>query len=105
MWIGSIIPKTTGTYTFRMDSNDDSKIFIGNHEQLNKDDLNSGYLVRINRGTNGTISLTANISYDIIIPYGENTSGQSITFRWKYPGNNSWQYRLDNENLRFIYYT
>ena len=58
MWIGSIIPKTTGTYTFRTDSDDDSKIIIGNNQQLNKDNLNSGYLVRINRGTVSYTHLT-----------------------------------------------
>ena len=80
--IGSIIPKTT-EHTLRTDSDVDSKIIIGNNQQLNKDDLNSGYLVRINRGTNGTISLTTNISYDIIIPFGENAGGK-VSLLMKY---------------------
>ena len=101
MWVGNIVPSISGLYRFYITGDDWCNVFIWNLVQLNKNNLALNYLLRVRTTQELSISLTSNTTYDIIIAYGEKSGGQSITFGWKYPGNNTRQYRLDRNELLF----
>ena len=91
----------SGLFSFYIQGDDNCNIFIGNYKQLNKDNLGLNNLLRVTRNQTKTISLTSGVTYDIIIVFGENAGGQYVTFRWKYPGNNTNQSRIDRNELLF----
>ena len=90
LWEGFIQIPVTGSYTFRTNSDDGSKLYLGALNQtaspydfsatalVNNDGLHGG------QNKDGMISLTAGV-YPIAIAYYEQGGGQSITVSWKTP--------------------
>lgn len=90
LWEGFIRVPVNGSYTFRTNSDDGSRLWLGSlngstspynfstPSLVNNDGLHGG------QNKDGTITLTAGI-YPIAIAYYEQSGGQSITVSWKTP--------------------
>lgn len=84
-WLGYFLPTTTETYTFYLNSDDASYLWIGSNAL-------SGFTTgnaTVNDGglhgpveVSGTASLTAGVYYPIRIQYGENGGGDVMTFNY-----------------------
>jgi hypothetical protein len=84
-WLGYFLPATTETYTFYLNSDDASYLWIGSNAL-------SGFTTgnaTVNDGglhgpveVSGTASLTAGVYYPIRIQYGENGGGDVMTFNY-----------------------
>ena len=82
-WLGYFKPTTTETYTFYLNSDDASYLWIGSNAVSGFTTANS----TINNGglhgaveVSGTASLTAGVYYPVRIQYGENGGGDVLTF-------------------------
>ena len=82
-WLGYFRPTTTETYTFYLNSDDASYLWIGSNALSGFTTANS----TINNGglhgpveVSGTAALTAGVYYPIRIQYGENGGGDVMTF-------------------------
>jgi len=75
-WTGQIQPRTTGTYTFFINSDNGRRLWI--NDQLIIDQWISDYGVEYS----GTISLTANQKYNIKVEYFEEIGGASCMLEW-----------------------
>lgn len=80
LWTGFIKIPTTGTYTFETNSDDGSKLYIGQYDPaatalVNNDGLHGGV------SKTGTIALTAGI-YPIAITFFEKNGGESMNVYW-----------------------
>ena len=82
-WLGYFVPTTTETYTFYLNSDDASFMWIGNNAVSGFSTANA----TVNNGglhgpveVSGTVALTAGIYYPIRIQYGENGGGDIMTF-------------------------
>ena len=80
LWEGSIIIPTTGSYTFETNSDDGSRLYIGNYSATATPLVDNDGL----HGTQyrqGTITLNAGI-YPIAVTFFQKTGGQSISIYW-----------------------
>jgi len=78
-WSGYIQPRTSGTYTFFINSDNGRKLWI--NDQLVVDQWISDYGVEYS----GTISLTANQMYSFKMEYFEEAGGASCMLEWMSP--------------------
>lgn len=82
-WLGYFVPSTTESYTFYLNSDDASYLWIGSNAisafTTNNATINNG-------GTHGpievsaSVSLTSGVYYPIRIQYGENGGGDVLSF-------------------------
>jgi hypothetical protein len=84
-WLGYFVPSTTETYTFYLNSDDASYMWIGNNAVSGFSTANS----TVNNGglhglveTSGTAALTAGVYYPVRIQYGENGGGDAMSFNY-----------------------
>ncbi|HET7733093.1 MAG TPA: RICIN domain-containing protein, partial [Paludibacter sp.] len=78
-WSGQIQPRTTGTYTFFINSDNGRRLWI--NDQLVIDKWISDYGIEYT----GTISLNANQRYNIKLEYFEDLGGASCMLEWMSP--------------------
>ncbi|GAA5155560.1 hypothetical protein GCM10023340_41170 [Nocardioides marinquilinus] len=71
---------TTGTYTFRLTSDDGSRLKVNNQVVVDHDGLHGA------TAKEGTIALTAGTVVPLRIDFFEATNGQQLTLAWKKPG-------------------
>lgn len=78
-WVGQVIPRTSGIYTFHVNSDNGRRLWIGDQLLIDKwrDDWNIDYL--------GSITVEAGRSYNICLEYFENTGAAGITLEWEGP--------------------
>ena len=78
-WTGAIKPKTSGNYTFYINSDNGRRLWVNNQLIIDawKDDWNIEY--------SGSITLEADKEYAIKIEYFENWGGASCKFEWSGP--------------------
>ncbi|MFI7578641.1 family 16 glycoside hydrolase [Micromonospora sp. NPDC049497] len=81
--LGTINVTTAGSYTFRLTSDDGSKLTIDNSVVINHDGLHGA-----DPPKEGTVNLTAG-AHPFRIDHFERTGGQQITLEWKTPGSSS----------------
>ncbi|MET9222649.1 glycoside hydrolase family 3 C-terminal domain-containing protein [Streptomyces sp. NPDC003300] len=79
-WTGTLTPPTTGTYTFSLNSDDGSRLFV-NGQQIINNWFDQGPTTRT-----GTISLTANQPVSIEVDYYQAGGGSNATLGWQIPG-------------------
>jgi len=92
LWEGYIIVPTTGSYTFRVASDDGAKLFLGSLNGSGSPYSFTGTATVSNDGshsssttaTSSTMTLTAGI-YPIAIAYYQKTSGASVAISWRTP--------------------
>ena len=82
-WLGYFLPTTTETYTFFLNSDDASYLWIGSNALSGFTTANA----TINNGgahgpveVSGTAALTAGVYYPIRIQFGENGGGDVLSF-------------------------
>ncbi|MGN6166043.1 MAG: fibronectin type III domain-containing protein [Flavisolibacter sp.] len=88
LWEGFIKIPVNGSYTFRTNSDDGSKLYLSTYG-FNKTALVNNDGAHGTQDADGTITLNAGV-YPISIVYFEKTGGESMTVSWKTPqtGNN-----------------
>ncbi len=102
LWEGYIVIPTTGTYYFRTNSDDGSKVWLGAHNGSGSPYFFSGTTSGSNRvvvnndglhgpqnATSSAQSLIAGV-YPIAIAFYEQGGGETMTFSWRTPGNNNY---------------
>ena len=84
-WLGYFVPSTTETYTFFLNSDDASYLWIGSNAVSGFSTANA----TINNGglhgpieVSGTAALTAGVYYPVRIQYGENGGGDVMFFNY-----------------------
>ena len=84
-WLGYFVPSTTETYTFYLNSDDASYMWIGNNAVSGFSTANA----TVNNGglhglveTSGTAALTAGVYYPVRFQYGENGGGDAMFFNY-----------------------
>ena len=84
-WLGYFVPSTTETYTFYLNSDDASYMWIGNNAVSGFSTANA----TINNGglhgpveVSGTAALTAGVYYPVRLQYGENGGGDVMYFNY-----------------------
>ena len=84
-WLGYFVPATTETYTFYLNSDDASYMWIGNNAVSGFSTANA----TINDGglhgpteVSATVALTAGVYYPVRFQYGENGGGDIMTFNY-----------------------
>lgn len=87
LWEGFIKISAGGSYTFRTNSDDGSKLYLSAYSHnatalVNNDGLHGS------QNRDGTITLTAGI-YPIAITFFERGGGESITVSWRVPGSSN----------------
>lgn len=87
LWEGFITIPTTGSYTFRTNSDDGSKLYLSNYSfaataLVNNDGLHGA------QDRDGTITLTAG-TYPIAITFYEQAGGEVMNVSWRVPGSTS----------------
>ncbi|MEV4657080.1 ricin-type beta-trefoil lectin domain protein [Micromonospora sp. NPDC049301] len=81
--LGNITTTQAGSYTFRLSSDDGSKLSIDNTVVINHDGLHGATPPK-----EGTVTLTAGL-HPLRIDHFERDGGQQITLEWKTPGSSS----------------
>ncbi|MCO1594739.1 ricin-type beta-trefoil lectin domain protein [Micromonospora sp. RHAY321] len=81
--LGNITTTQAGSYTFRLSSDDGSKLTIDNSVVINHDGLHGATPPK-----EGTVTLTAGL-HPLRIDHFERDGGQQITLEWKTPGSSS----------------
>ncbi|MEU7799992.1 ricin-type beta-trefoil lectin domain protein [Micromonospora arborensis] len=81
--LGNITTTQAGSYTFRLSSDDGSKLSIDNAVVINHDGLHGATPPK-----EGTVSLTAGL-HPLRIDHFERGGGQQITLEWRTPGSSS----------------
>ncbi|WFE53790.1 ricin-type beta-trefoil lectin domain protein [Micromonospora sp. WMMD1155] len=81
--LGNITTTQAGSYTFRLSSDDGSKLAIDNTVVINHDGLHGATPPK-----EGTVTLTAGL-HPLRIDHFERGGGQQITLEWKTPGSSS----------------
>jgi hypothetical protein len=76
-WSGKISPKFSETYTFYSSASNGVKLWVNGKLVINDWGDYSGV-----RSNSGTIALTANVKYDILVEYYESTQDAFITLSW-----------------------
>jgi beta-glucosidase len=79
-WTGTLTPPTTGTYTFSLNSDDGSRLFV-NGQQIINNWFDQGPTTRT-----GTVTLTANQPVSIEVDYYQAGGGSNATLGWQVPG-------------------
>jgi beta-glucosidase len=83
-WTGTITAPQTGTYTFSLNSDDGSRLFINNQEVINN------WQDQASNTETGTVSLTAGQSYPVEVDYYQDGGASNLTLGWLLPdGSNS----------------
>jgi len=84
-WLGYFVPSTTETYTFYLNSDDASYMWIGSNAVSGFSTANA----TVNNGglhglaeTSGTAALTAGVYYPVRFQYGENGGGDAMFFNY-----------------------
>ena len=96
MWEGFIRIDAGGTYTFRSNSDDGSKVYINTpYSYYATPVVNNDNTHGATTPQDGPIYLAPGV-YPIIITYFQKTSSSSITISWKKPGSNSFVAIPDN---------
>ena len=75
-WVGKVIPEHSETYTFYVNSDDGSRLWVNGSQLIDR---------WVDQGPtehSGSISLTAGQAYDIILEYRENGGGEECQLRW-----------------------
>ncbi|MDG6103993.1 DUF1080 domain-containing protein [Dactylosporangium aurantiacum] len=80
--LGNVTVTTAGTYTFRLTSDDGSRLLIDNTVVINHDGLH-GPIPK-----DGSVSLTAGL-HALRIDHFERDGGQQLTLEWQTPGSSS----------------
>ncbi len=87
-WLGYFVPSTTETYTFFLNSDDASYLWVGSNAVSGFSTANA----TINNGglhgpveVSGTAALTAGVYYPVRIQYGENGGGDVMYFNYSTP--------------------
>ncbi|WP_328653928.1 ricin-type beta-trefoil lectin domain protein [Micromonospora sp. NBC_00330] len=81
--LGNITTTQAGSYTFRLSSDDGSKLSIDNAVVINHDGLHGATPPK-----EGTVTLTAGL-HPLRIDHFERGGGQQITLEWKTPGSST----------------
>ncbi|MDG9676783.1 ricin-type beta-trefoil lectin domain protein [Micromonospora sp. DH14] len=81
--LGNITTTQAGSYTFRLSSDDGSKLSIDNAVVINHDGLHGATPPK-----EGTVTLTAGL-HPLRIDHFERGGGQQITLEWKTPGSSA----------------
>ncbi|RZT78849.1 glucose/arabinose dehydrogenase [Micromonospora violae] len=81
--LGNITTTQAGSYTFRLSSDDGSKLSIDNAVVINHDGLHGATPPK-----EGTVTLTAGL-HSLRIDHFERGGGQQITLEWKTPGSST----------------
>lgn len=94
LWEGYITIPTTGTYTFRTNSDDGSRLWIGALNGTGSPYVHGTSLVdndgsHNSRNREGTITLTAGV-YPFAAAYFQNTSSSTMNVYWKLPQSGSY---------------
>jgi hypothetical protein len=82
-WTGTLTAPATGTYTFTLNSDDGSRLYINN--QLVIDNWRSQWPTV----ESASLQLTAGQAYSIKVEYFQDWGGSSISLGWNAPGLNS----------------
>ncbi|MDQ3441612.1 MAG: PA14 domain-containing protein [Planctomycetota bacterium] len=77
-WTGRVKPAYTETYTFKIISDDGSRLWVNGHLLFDTFDAQAG--IKVNTGK---VNLHANRFYDIRLEYREQTGPASIQMRWR----------------------
>lgn len=88
-WIGNFIPPTTGSYTFYLNSDDASYLWIGSnaaggYTTANANINNGGLHGMVN--VSYTVTLTGGTLYPLRIQYGQKEGGYNLEFSFTGPG-------------------
>lgn len=87
-WLGYFVPSSTETYTFYLESDDCSYMWIGTNAvsgfTTGNATINNGGL-HAPTEVSATVSLIANTAYPIRIQFGENTVGDVLRFNYSTP--------------------
>ena len=95
MWEGFLHITTAGAYTFRTNSDDGSKLYLGALNGTNSPYDSAATPLVNNDGLHGTQNVTSSAitlavgTYPIAVTYYEQGGGQSMTVSWSIPGNTS----------------
>jgi hypothetical protein len=77
-WTGQVAPTETGTYTFRVETDDGVRLWVNNQLLIDQWDLGG-------REQDANINLTAGRRYDIKMEYFENEGDARARLLWKPP--------------------
>ena len=93
-WLGYFKASTTGEYTFSTTSDDSSWLWLGNASESTEEllarrsdanELVDNHGIHAEHTQSGTITLTADQLYPILVYYGDNSFGDVITVSFKPP--------------------
>ncbi|WP_051367885.1 beta-glucosidase [Hamadaea tsunoensis] len=79
-WTGTLHAPTTGTYTFSLNSDDGSRLYV-NGTQIINGWVNQGPTTRT-----GTVSLTAGQNVPVEVDYYQAGGGSNVSLGWQVPG-------------------
>ncbi|MBX3254218.1 MAG: fibronectin type III domain-containing protein [Chitinophagaceae bacterium] len=96
MWEGEIRIPAAGTYTFRTNSDDGSRLYIGTPYSASVTPLVENDGVHTARNRDGSITFDTPGKYKFIVTYFQKVSTKSITVSWKVPQSNSFVPIPDN---------
>ena len=118
VWLRYFRPLTSGTWTFKISTDDKAQLYIGDKtsssslsiinsdrlprtsmESINMDDeytTNSKifFYMNVTDQNTSTVSLQANTTYEIILYFGESTSSQKCGFELKSPNDSEYSTEL-----------
>jgi glucose/arabinose dehydrogenase len=82
-WEGTVVPPTTGTYTFKLTGDDGIRLWVNGSQIINKwfDQGSTSYTA--------TINLTKGQNVPIKVEYYENGGGANVQLAWSIPGQSS----------------
>ena len=79
-WTGTVTPPATGTYTFSLNSDDGSRLFVNGQQVIDN------WGDHASATATGTVALTAGQAADIEVDYSQNGGGSNVTLGWRPPG-------------------
>jgi len=79
-WVGQILAPVDGLYTFTVASDDGSRLWV------NGTPIEDNWVTQSGTARTGTITLSANTRYDIVLEYFNQTGGASCKLSWTPPG-------------------